>query len=73
MVNKLEFKKALLEAGISQSGLAKAMNKSPNTIGGWLNGTAFPDTRDIVEVCAILEITDPEKKCRIFLGTPSQE
>lgn len=71
MINKLELQKAMLEAGMSQRKLAKVMNKSPNTIGAWVNGKAFPDTREVSEMCSILGITSPERKCQIFFGEVS--
>lgn len=71
MINKLELQKVFLEKNMSQRKLAFAMGKSPNTIGKWLNGKAFPSTKEVCEMCAILDITDNDKKALIFLSEAS--
>lgn len=62
----------ITEKGIKQNALAKAFGISVQALNKKLNGITKTTVDDAVKFCNILEITDNEKKCEIFLSTPSQ-
>lgn len=63
----------IAERGIKQSSLAKAFGISTQALSKKLNGTTKTTVDDAIKFCNILQITDNETKCEIFLTTPSQK
>lgn len=68
MVNTTEFKKALLDAGLTQRGLAELSGIPKNTLNRKINGHSDITTEEISAICKCLKITDPVRKCAIFLS-----
>ena len=65
-------KKNLLRAemalvGMSDVALAKAINMNPKTFSNKLNGKTCFNADEIVRICRIIPISDPQKKVDIFL------
>lgn len=68
MVNTIELKKALLDAGISQSRLAELSGISKNALNRKINNYSEFTLSETAVVCECLGIVDPVRKCAIFLG-----
>lgn len=68
VVNTVELKKALLDAGMSQRDLAEAASISKNALNRKINNYSEFTSSEISAVCLALNITDPAKKCEIFLA-----
>lgn len=68
MTNTIELKKALIEAGVSQRKLSAMTGISVNSLNRKINNRAPFCAREITEICDCLGITDPQKKCTIFLA-----
>lgn len=68
MVNTAEFKKALIDADMSQRKLAELSGISKNALNRKINNRADFTLNETASVCDCLGITDPEKKCSIFLA-----
>lgn len=66
-MNKAEFKKALIQRGLTQSELAKLLGMSKNNISYKVNGKVEITTTEAKEWIRILRVTDPKQKCAIFL------
>ena len=67
MVNTAEFKKALIDAGITQRKLAEISGISKNALNRKINNKADFTLTETRKICKCLEITDPAHKCNIFL------
>jgi DNA-binding Xre family transcriptional regulator len=68
MVNTIELKKAMLDADYTQRKLSEHSGISKNALNRKINNhSAFTNT-EIVAVCECLGITDPVRKCAIFLS-----
>lgn len=67
MVDTVEFKKALLDAHISQRKLAEISGISKNALNRKINNKADFTLSETVIICNCLGITEPEDKCKIFL------
>lgn len=68
MVNVVELKKALLDAGMSQRQLAEKSGISINALNRKINNNAEFTLSETRVVCDCLGITDPVVKCAIFLA-----
>lgn len=68
MVNTIEFKKALLDAGYSQRSLSDETGISKNALNRKANNHSEFTGAEITVICDCLGITDPAKKCAIFLA-----
>ena len=68
MVNTVELKKALLDAGISQRQLAEMSGISKNALNRKINNNSEFTLSETTAVCACLGIVDPARKCDIFLA-----
>ena len=68
MVNTAEFKKALIDANISQRQLSKMSGISKNSLNRKINNHGDFTLTETRIICECLKITDVEKKCLIFLG-----
>lgn len=68
MVNTIELKKALLDAGVSQRELSEKAGISKNALNRKINNYSDFTATEIAAVCDSLGITDPAKKCAIFLA-----
>lgn len=68
MVNTIELKKAMLDAGVSQRKLAEMSGISKNSINRKINGNSEFTSSEMIAVCDCLGITDPVRKCAIFLA-----
>ena len=68
MVNTVELKKALLDVGLSQKKLAEKANISPNSLNRKINNRSEFNAAEITILCECLSISDPARKCEIFLG-----
>ena len=58
----------MTENEYSQADLAKALNLSKNTVNNKINGKSAFDTKEINEICDVLNISDPYEKALIFLN-----
>lgn len=72
MLNKYKLLEKIAEAGYTQRLLAKKMNISKNTLNAKINGKGYFDTKQIDEMCDILQITSDNDKILIFLAHSSQ-
>ena len=68
VVNTVELKKALLDAGLSQRQLAEKAKISPNALNRKINNRSEFNAAEITILCECLSIFDPARKCAIFLG-----
>lgn len=68
MVNTTELKKAMLDAGVSQRKLAELSGIPKNTLNRKINRHSDLTTTEISAICKCLKITDPARKCAIFLS-----
>ena len=68
MVNTAEFKKALIDADMSQRKLAKLSGISKNSLNRKINNHSDFTLKETQIICKCLNITDAETKCLIFLG-----
>lgn len=68
MVNTTEFKKALLDAGLTQRELAELSGISKNALNRKINNKADFTLTETSIICKCLEITDAAQKCHIFLN-----
>lgn len=68
MVNTIEFKKALLDAGLSQRKLSQMSGINKNTLNRKVKNHSDFTLSEISIICECLGITDPVKKCEIFLS-----
>lgn len=68
MVNTIELKKALLDAGISQKKLAEMSGISKNALNRKINNNSDFTLGETSIICECLGITDPAIKCAIFLA-----
>ena len=68
MVNTIELKKALLDAGISQRKLAEMSGISKNALNRKINNYSDFTLSETTAICDCLGITDPAQKCAIFLA-----
>lgn len=71
MINKKEFRSAMVLKGYSYRTLAAALGVTKDTICNKVNGRSSFTTDEAVEICNLLEIVDPEKKSKIFLQSMS--
>lgn len=67
MVNTKEFKKALLDAGLTQRELSKLSGVSKNALNRKINNRADFTINEANKICSCLGITEAEQKCNIFL------
>ena len=68
MVNTVELKKAMLDAGLSQRTLAEKARIGKNVLNRKINNHSEFNASEIVIICECLSISDPAKKCEIFLA-----
>ena len=68
MVNTIELKKALLDAGLTQRRLAELSGISKNALNRKINNCSDFTLSETVAVCDCLGITDADKKCAIFFA-----
>lgn len=68
VVNTIELKKALLDAGITQQRLAEMSGISKNALNRKINNNSDFTLSETTVVCECLGITDPVRKCTIFLA-----
>lgn len=68
MVDTVEFKKALLDAGKTQRQLSDESGISKNALNRKINNRGDFTLSEVSSVCDCLGITTPERKCRIFLA-----
>lgn len=68
MVNTKELKKELIDAGITQRQLAKMSGISKNALNRKINNKAEFSLSETTILCECIGITDPARKCAIFLA-----
>ena len=68
MINKKEFEKVLIDNDMSKKELADKLNKSLKTVNRWVNNETSPTSNDIVSMCKLLGIGNPNKIKKIFLN-----
>ena len=68
MLNKNLLKAAIARAGYTQGKLAKEVGMSENTLSSKMSGTSWFDTKQIDDICKVLNITENEEKAQIFLS-----
>lgn len=71
MTNTNLLKAEYTAKGYTQRTFCKKIDMKLNTFNLKLNNKAVFDTAEIERICEALEITDPERKCSIFLFNPS--
>ena len=67
MVNTAEFKKALIDANLTQRKLAELSGISKNALNRKINNKADFTLSETSNVCECMGITEPADKCKIFL------
>lgn len=73
MIDKKEFRSAMVLKGYSYRTLAEALGVTKDTISNKVNGKSSFTTEEAVKLCTLLEIVDPAKKSKIFLSSMSQK
>jgi transcriptional regulator with XRE-family HTH domain len=68
VVNTVELKKAMLDAGLSQRQLSEKSQISKNVLNRKINNHGEFNAAEIAVICECLSISDPAKKCEIFLA-----
>lgn len=68
MVNTVELKKELLDAGVSQRQLAEMTQISKNALNRKINNYSEFTAAEIRAVCEAIGLTDPARKVAIFLA-----
>lgn len=68
MINTIEFKKELLDAGMTQRDLSNKSGISKNALNRKINNKADVTGAEINKICDCMGITDPVRKCQIFLN-----
>ncbi len=72
MLDKFALLKVMSDKKMTQTRLAKEIKVSKNTLNAKINGKGFFDTKEIDDICNILNITDGNLKANIFLSQSSQ-
>ena len=72
MIDKFALLKQMSNKNMTQTQLAKAIKVSKNTLNAKINGRGLFDTKEIDDICAVLDITDGGIKADIFLSHSSQ-
>jgi len=73
MVDKYKLLGKIAESGYTQRSLAAEINVSKNTLNNKINGKTMFNTKDILVLCKILNITSNKEKAEIFLSEPSHK
>lgn len=68
MVNTAEFKKALIDANLTQRKLAELSGISKNALNRKINNKGEFTLSETSKVCECMGITEPAQKCNIFLA-----
>lgn len=71
-MNKYKLLGKMAENDYSQRKLAKELGICKNTMNSWINNNSPVPINRIVEICKILNITDPVDIVNIFLPEMSQ-
>lgn len=72
MINKIEFKKALLDADMTQVDLCQKIGISKNTLTNWLDNATSPTLEYVSKMAEALGIAeDHDRLVLIFLGNVS--
>ena len=67
------FKKALYDAGMTQTELSKRLGYGKNTLSNKIHGKTNIYCDEANKICEILNITEQELKANIFLPSSSQK
>ena len=67
MVNPNLLKGKITAAGYTQQKLATAVGMSVNSLNAKINGRKTFDADEVIRICNVLGIVNPEEKCEIFL------
>lgn len=73
MTNTNLLKAEYTAKGYTQRTFCDAIGMALNTFNLKLNNKAVFDTVEVEKICKVLDITDSEQKCLIFLYNPSQK
>ena len=69
MIDKKEFRSAMVLKGYSYRTLAEALGVTKDTISNKVNGKSSFTTEEAVKLCTLLEIVDPAKtNCKTLKG-----
>ena len=68
MLNRNLLKAAIARAGYTQGRLAKEIRMSENALSLKMSGKSWFDTKQIDDICRVLNITENEEKAEIFLS-----
>ena len=71
MLNVNLLKAAIVRAGHTQQTFAQSIGISQNTLTNKLNGKRCFNLDEIDKACDVLNITENEEKCAIFLSSTS--
>lgn len=71
MLNKYKLLAKMVESGYTQRSLAKRIGISKNTFNSKVNGKGYFDTKQIEDICDVLNITSGMEKSEIFLAHSS--
>lgn len=67
MVNTMLLKGKIVANGLTQRVLAEKMKISENNLSAKITGKSEFDLSQVMMLCEILNINDPDEKCKIFL------
>ena len=68
MLNSIELKKKMVDRGMTQGALARAIGISEGAFSNKMRGHTCFNTEEITLICDALQIEDPQVKCDIFLS-----
>lgn len=68
MLNSIELKKQMVDRGMTQGELARAIGISPSAFSNKMRGQTCFNTEEITLICNALKIEDAQIKCDIFLS-----
>lgn len=68
MINRNKLLAKIVEAGMTQKTVAKSLGISLNTLNSKINGNGYFNTKQVVDLCKLLNIDDDNTKTSIFLN-----
>ena len=73
MIDKFALLRIMEDKKMTQVKLAKEINICKNTLNSKINGRGKFDTKEVDDICEVLNITDDCLKAQIFLSRSSQK
>lgn len=72
MIDKKKLLGKMVYAGYNQTQFSKLIGMSKNSFSSKINGKGYFDTKQILQMCKLLDIVTDKEKVDIFLCDPSQ-